>query len=164
MNMIAAVDKNWGIGKDNELLDHIPEDMKFFRQTTTGKAVIMGKNTLLSFPGQKPLPNRLNIVLTHDKSFSKEGAVICHSVQDAVKEASQNFADEDIFVIGGAAVYAEMEPLCKTAYITKIDKEYQADKFLVSLDKLPEWKIESEERVQTEKGLYITFTKYVRQG
>ena len=81
MNIIAAADKLWGIGKDNRLLDHIPEDMKFFRETTKGKAVIMGKNTFLSFPNQKPLPNRLNIVLTRDESFGAAGGLQSFGLQ-----------------------------------------------------------------------------------
>ena len=164
MNMIAAVDKNWGIGKDNGLLDHIPEDMKFFRETTKGKAVIMGKNTFLSFPNQKPLPNRLNIVLTHDKTFGFEGIVVCDDLQKAVEIARESYADEDIFIIGGEAVYRAAEPLCSCAYITKIDNEYDADRFLVNLDKLPEWRVTSEEMMKTEKGIYITFVKYVREN
>lgn len=163
MNLIAAVEKNWGIGKDNQLLDHIPEDMKFFRETTKGKAVIMGKNTFLSFPNQKPLPNRLNIVLTHDQGFAPEGVLVCRSVQEAVKCARESYADEDIFVIGGEAVYREMEPLCNVAYITKIDKSYDADRFFVNLDEKPSWRISSEEMLKTEKGIYITFVKYTRE-
>jgi dihydrofolate reductase len=160
--MIAAVDKNWGIGKDNNLLDHIPEDMKFFRETTKGKAVIMGKNTFLSFPNQKPLPNRLNIVLTRDKSFSREGIEVCDNFEDAVKLAKKTYADDDIFIIGGESVYTLAEPFCRVAYITKIDKEYQADRFFVNLDKKKEWKIKSEEKLKTEKGIYITFVTYER--
>lgn len=162
MNMIAAVDRNWGIGKDNGLLDNIPEDMRFFRETTKGKAVIMGKNTFLSFPNQKPLPNRLNIVLTRDKSFAPCGVVVCDNIDAAVAVAKSEYADEDIFVIGGESVYTAMEPLCDKAYITKIDNEYEADKHFVNLDEISAWRIKSEEMIKTEKGLYITFVTYVR--
>lgn len=160
MNIIAAADKNWGIGKDNCLLDHIPEDMKFFRQKTKGKAVIMGKNTFLSFPNQKPLPDRLNIVLTHDCGFKKDGIYVCKSIQDAVNLAQESYADEDIFFIGGEAVYKDACNLCDTAYITKIDNEYEADRYLVNLDECPEWHIKSEEMLKCENGLYITFVTY----
>lgn len=162
MNIIAAADKNWGIGKDNSLLDHIPEDMKFFRETTSGKAVIMGKNTFLSFPGPKALPNRLNIVLTHDKSFDYPDITVCDDLSKAVEIARKEYNDEDIFIIGGASVYAEAEPLCDVAYITKIDNEYDADRFLVDFDSLSDWRIATEEMIKTQKGLYITFVKYVR--
>ncbi len=163
MNLIVAVDKNWGIGKNNNLLDHIPEDMKFFRETTKGKAVIMGKNTFLSFPNQKPLPNRLNIVLTHDKSFAPDGVVVCDDLEKAVKIAKESYADEDIFIIGGDSVYRQGEPLCKIAYITKIEKAYDADRFMVKLDQIPDWQIEDEKNIRTEKGLALTFVKYVRK-
>ncbi len=163
MNLITAVDKNWGIGKDNNLLDHIPEDMRFFRETTKGKAVIMGKNTFLSFPNQKPLPNRLNIVLTHDKSFVREDIVVCDSLEKAIDEAKKSYNDEDIFIIGGDSVYACAEPFCNVAYITKIDNTYDADRFMVNLDEIGGWNIVSEECVKTEKGLNITFVKYVRK-
>lgn len=162
MNMIAAVDNNWGIGKDNGLLDSIPEDMKFFRETTKGKVVIMGKKTFLSFPNQKPLPNRLNIVLTRDKSFAPEGVVVCDTIEKAVEVAKEKYSNNDIFVIGGEMVYTEMEPLCDTAYITKIDNEYEADRYFPNLDKLDAWHIKTEEMIKTEKGIYITFVTYVK--
>ena len=162
MNIIAAADKNWGIGKDNPLLDHIPEDMKFFRETTKGKAVIMGKNTFLSFPNQKPLPNRLNIVLTTDPEFSAEGITVCKSLDDAVAFAKETYEDKDIFFIGGESVYRDAAEICDTAYITKIDNEYDADRFLVNFDLLPEWSVKCEEMLKTEKGLYITFVTYVK--
>lgn len=162
MNIIAAADKNWGIGKDNSLLDHIPEDMKFFRETTSGKAVIMGKNTFLSFPGPKALPNRLNIVLTHDKSFDYPDVTVCDDLTKAIELACKQYNDEDIFIIGGESVYNAAEPFCNVAYITKIDKEYDADRHLADFDNLPQWRIATEEMVKTQKGIYITFVKYVR--
>ena len=164
MNMIAAVDKNWGIGKDNGLLDHIPEDMKFFRETTKGKAVIMGRKTFLSFPNQKPLPNRLNIVLTHDKDFCPEGVLVADSIEKAVKIAKESYSDDDIFVIGGEAIYFAMEKLCKRAYITKIAKAYDADKFFPCLDEKKEWKVKHEEKLETEKGLSLTFLTYEKEN
>ncbi len=160
MNIIAAADLNWGIGKDNQLLDHIPEDMKFFRETTSGKAVIMGKNTFLSFPNQKPLPKRLNIVLTHDKSFAPEGVVVCDSIEKAIEIAKADYTDEDIFFIGGESVYNEAEKFCDTAYITKIDNSYDADRFLLNFDENTDWYIKNESMIKTEKGLYITFVTY----
>lgn len=162
MNIICAADRNWGIGKDNRLLDHIPEDMKFFRETTKGKAVIMGKNTFLSFPNQKPLLNRLNIVLTHDESFQPEGVTVCKSIEEAVRIAKESYASEDIFFIGGESVYRDSVSLCDKAYVTKIDNEYDADRYLVNFDELPEWTVKSEEMLKTESGLYITFVLYVK--
>lgn len=160
MNIIAAADINWGIGIENRLLDHIPEDMKFFRETTSGKAVIMGKNTFLSFPNQKPLPKRLNIVLTHDKTVAPEGVVVCDNIEKAIEIAKSEYADEDIFFIGGESVYNEAERYCNTAYITKIDFSYKADRFLLNFDEKENWYIKEENMMKTEKGLYITFVTY----
>ena len=160
MNIIAAADINWGIGKDNRLLEHIPEDMKFFRETTSGKAVIMGKNTFLSFPNQKPLPKRLNIVLTHDKTFAPEGVVVCDDMEKAIEIAKESYADEDIFFIGGESVYNEAEKYCDTAYITKIDFAFDADRFILNFDEKDNWEIKNENMMKTEKGLYITFVTY----
>jgi len=160
MNIIAAADLNWGIGKDNDLLDHIPEDMKFFREKTTGSAVIMGKNTFLSFPNQKPLPKRLNIVLTSDKNFRPDGVIVCSGIDDAIKTAQKEYSDDKIFFIGGEQVYRSAVDYADTAFITKIDKEYEADRFLVNFDELDNWNIACEEMVKTEKGIYITFVTY----
>ena len=160
MNIIAAADLNWGIGKDGDLLDHIPEDMKFFREKTVGKAVIMGKKTFLSFPDQKPLPKRLNIVLTHDESFCADGVTVCKSIEDAIARAKTEYKDEDIFFLGGESVYKEAAKFCVTAYITKIDKEYDADRFLLNFDELNDWYIAGEEMIKTEKGIYITLVTY----
>jgi len=160
MNIIAAADLNWGIGKNNDLLDSIPEDMRFFREKTMGKAVIMGKNTLLSFPNQKPLPKRLNIVLTSDKNFKCDGAQICHSIEEAIKAAKETYKDEDIFFIGGENVYSQAEKYCDTAYITKIDNTYDADRFILNFDEKSDWNIQSEEMLKTQKGIYITFVTY----
>ena len=163
MNIIAAADLNWGIGKDNDLLDHIPEDMKFFREKTTGSAVIMGKNTFLSFPNQKPLPKRLNIVLTSDKNFRCEGIVVCSCMEDAIKTAQKEYADDKIFFIGGESVYRAAVDYADTAYITKIDNKYDADRFLVNFDELDNWKVVCEEMLKTEKGIYINFVTYKKE-
>lgn len=163
MNIIAAADLNWGIGKDGDLLDNIPEDMKFFREKTTGSAVIMGKNTFLSFPNQKPLPKRLNIVLTRDESFRPEGVTVCRSMDEAVEAAKKEYENEKIFFIGGESVYREAEKYADTAYITKIDKEYEADRFLLNFDENENWFISCEEMIKTEKGIYITFVTYKKK-
>lgn len=162
MNIIAAADKNWGIGKDNNLLDHISEDMKFFKEKTINKVVIMGKNTFLSLPGQNPLPERKNIVLTHDKNFKKDGITVCESIEKAIEEAKKDYSDEDIFFIGGESVYSAAIDFCNTAYITKIDNEYDADRFLVDFDNLDGWHIKNEETIKTKKGLSISFTTYIK--
>ena len=107
MNLIAAVDKNWAIGRNNKLLVSIPDDMKFFRETTTGKVVVMGRKTLESFPGKKPLKNRVNIVLTGDRSYQADGAVIVHDMEE-LHEELKKYPSEDIYVIGGESIYKQL--------------------------------------------------------
>ena len=119
MNLIAAVDKNWAIGYQNKLLTSIPEDMKFFRQTTTGKVVVMGRKTLESFPGKKPLKNRTNIVLTKNPSYQAEGAIVVHN-EDELREELKKYDSNELYVIGGGSIYEMLIPYCDTAYITKI--------------------------------------------
>ncbi len=163
MNIIAAADKNWGIGKNNELLANIPEDMKFFREKTMGKVVIMGKNTFLSFPGPKALPKRVNIVLTHDENFNYENIIVCKSIDEAINEAKKYCSDEDIFFIGGEQIYKKAVDYCDTAFITKIDNEYDADRFLVDFDSLDDWDLKDENMIKTECGEYITFSTYLKK-
>lgn len=158
MNLIAAVDKNWAIGYNNELLVRIPEDQKWFRETTTGKCVIMGRKTLESFPNKRPLKNRTNIVITKDMNYTVEGAIVVHSIDEAI-EAAKDFADEDIYVIGGESIYRQMLPLCDVAHITKIDYEYQADAYFPSLDN-DEWKVTESSDERTYFDLIYEFLKY----
>ena len=143
MNLIVAVDENWAIGYNNELLVSIPDDMKFFRETTTGKVVIMGRKTLESFPGGRPLKNRVNIVITKKEDYEVDGAVVVHSVEEAVKEASK-YDENDVFVIGGGSVYKAMLPYCNTAYVTYINQAYSADTFIPNLDKEVDWVLADE--------------------
>lgn len=162
MNLIAAVDKNWGIGYKNGLLVRIPEDQKWFRETTTGKAIIMGRRTLESFPGKRPLKNRLNIVITSDKDYAVDGAVVVHGIEEAVAAASE-YADDDIYVIGGESVYRQMLPLCRTAHITKIDYAYQADAYFPNLDELEEWHITQTSEERTYFDIIFEYIKYERK-
>ena len=138
MNLIAAVDKNWAIGRNNKLLVSIPDDMKFFRETTTGKVVVMGRKTLESFPGKKPLKNRVNIVLTGDRSYQADGAVIVHDMEE-LHEELKKYPSEDIYVIGGESIYKQLLDECDVAHITKIDFAYEADAWFPNLDEKEEW-------------------------
>ena len=117
MNLIVAVDKNWAIGKENKLLVSIPQDMKFFRETTIGKVVVMGRKTLESFPGGQPLKQRTNIVLTTDKNYSVKDAIVVHTIDEWLEELKK-YNDEDIYVIGGESIYRQMLPYCKLAHVT----------------------------------------------
>ena len=162
MKAILAADKNWGIGYNNHLLVSIPSDMKFFRQTTTGKVVVMGRKTLESFPNGMPLKNRTNIVLTANQDYQVKDAVIVHSEDELMEELKKYDAD-DIYVIGGESVYRMMLPYCDTVYVTKIDRAFQADTFFPNLDEMDEWVMTKESEEQTCFDLEFCFTKYERR-
>ena len=162
MKAILAADKNWGIGYNNHLLVSIPSDMKFFRQTTTGKVVVIGRKTLESFPNGMPLKNRTNIVLTANQDYQVKDAVIVHSEDELMEELKKYDAD-DIYVIGGESVYRMMLPYCDTVYVTKIDRAFQADTFFPNLDEMDEWVMTEESEEQTCFDLEFCFTKYERR-
>ena len=161
MNLIAAVDKNWAIGNKNKLLVRIPDDQKFFRETTTGKVVVMGRKTLESFPNGLPLKNRTNIVLTHDKNYQVKDAIVLHSLEELHVEL-QKYPSEDIYVIGGETIYRQLLDECDVAHITKIEYAYDADAYFPNLDELPEWKITADSEEQTYFDLEYYFYKYER--
>ena len=161
MNLIVAVDKNWAIGKENKLLVSIPQDMKFFRQTTQGKVVAMGRKTLESFPNGLPLKNRVNVVLTSDKNYKVKDAILVHSIDEMVEELKK-YNEEDIFVIGGETIYRQLLPYCKKAYITKIDHAYHADTHFPNLDQDPAWEMTGISDEQTYFDLEYVFTIYER--
>ena len=160
MNLIAAVDKKWARGYKNKLLISIPDDMRYFMERTTGKVCIMGKKTLLSLPGGRPLNNRVNIVITHDYNFQIKGAVVVHSVEEALEEAKK-YASEDVYIIGGESVYRQFMPYVDTAYITYIDYTYQADTYFPNLDEDEKWKLVEESDEQTYFNVEYFFRKYV---
>ena len=161
MNLIVAVDKNWAIGLGNQLLVSIPQDMKFFRETTKGKVVAMGRKTLESFPGGQPLKNRVNVVLTTDKDYKTKGITLVHSIEDMVEELKK-YEEEDVYVIGGETIYRQLLPYCKKAYITKIDHAYHADTYFPNLDEDPEWEMTQISDEQTYFDLEYVFTIYER--
>lgn len=161
MNLIVAVDKNWAIGKENKLLVSIPQDMKFFRETTMGKVVVMGRKTLESFPGGQPLKKRTNIVITRDKNYSVKDAIVVHSVEEALEELKK-YNSEDIYVIGGESIYRQMLPHCDVAHVTKIDHAYEADTYFPNLDEKEEWLVTGVSDEQTYFNLEYEFVRYER--
>ena len=163
MNLIAAVDKNWAIGRNNKLLVSIPDDMKFFRETTTGKVVVMGRKTLESFPGKKPLKNRVNIVLTSDNSYQVDGDVIVHDM-DELHEELKKYDSQDIYVIGGESIYRQLLDECDVAHITKIDFSYEADAWFPNLDEKEEWVVTADSEEQTYFDLEYYFYKYEKKA
>ncbi|QUO33380.1 dihydrofolate reductase [Faecalicatena sp. Marseille-Q4148] len=161
MNLIVAVDKNWAIGLSNKLLVSIPADMKFFRETTSGKVVAMGRKTLESFPGGQPLKNRTNIILTKDQNYKVKDAVVVGTLEEMIEELKK-YPSEDIYVIGGESVYRQLLPYCDTAYVTKIDHVYEADTFFPNLDEMKDWKMTGVTEEQTYFDLEYVFAKYER--
>lgn len=156
MFAIAAVSRNWGIGKDNALLFHISGDMKRFRTLTMGKTVLMGRKTLESMPGGKGLPGRRNVVLTGNRAYAAVDAEVVTSPVQAVLTAGEEAA-----VIGGESVYRLFLALCDRVYITKIFAEAQADAFFPDLDADPHWQVETESEIFEENGLRYQFVDYV---
>ena len=163
MNIIVAVDKNWAIGYQNKLLNSIPEDMKFFRETTTGNVVVMGRKTLESFPNGRPLKNRTNVVLTRQKDYEVPGAVVVHSVEEAL-EYLKDFRSENIYVIGGASIYEQMLPYCDVAHVTVMDYAYQADTWFPNLDEMDDFVIAADSEEKTYFDLEYCFKMYVRKS
>ncbi len=159
MNLIACVDNNWAIGKNNQLLVKIPADMKFFRETTVGKVVVMGRKTLESFPNGQPLKNRTNIVLTHNRNYRVKDAIVVYSLEE-LQEELKKYPSEDIYILGGESIYEQFVDACDVAHITKVDFAYDADAHFPNLDEKPEWQITQDSEEQTYFDLIYYFYKY----
>ncbi len=157
MKAIFHADRNWGIGRGNDLMFRLPLDMKFFRETTKGKTVVMGLNTLRSFPGGKPLKNRTNIVLCPE---NVEEDVICvHSLAELLAEVKRYPAD-DVYVIGGASVYRLLLPYCTEVLVTKVDADGGADTFVPDLDADERFLLCAESAPTEDNGYLIRFCTY----
>lgn len=158
MNVIVAVDRNWAIGKGGDQLVYLSQDLKRFKALTTGHPVILGRKTLATFPGGRPLKGRRNLILSRNSGFAPEGAEVFPDL-DALLSA----APEDAFVIGGASVYAALLDRCDTAYVTKIDKAFpEADCWFPDLEEHRSWQISEESPEQEENGVrfrYVTYKK-----
>lgn len=163
MRAILSADEHWGIGRENRLLVRIPQDMKYFRNETMGRAVVMGRKTLESFPGGRPLEGRLNVVLTRNRDYQAKGAVVVHSVEEAL-EAVREYAPEDVYCIGGGSVYRLFLPCCDTVFVTRIQYSYEADTYFPDLDALPEWRLVGRSEEQTYFDLAYEFCRYERVG
>ncbi|MEF9922738.1 MAG: dihydrofolate reductase [Anaerovoracaceae bacterium] len=162
MKLILAADKNWAIGKDGDLLLHISGDLKYFKERTLDKVVVMGRVTLESLPGKKPLPKRTNIVLTTNQGYSVDGAIMAHSLKE-LDDVLKQYNTDDVLIIGGEKIYKEFLPFCDTCYITKIYDEFPADKHFINLDEMPEFEITWRSQVQEENGVEYEFFEYKRK-
>ncbi|MBQ8295430.1 MAG: dihydrofolate reductase [Clostridia bacterium] len=157
MYAIVHADKEWGIGKNNDMMFSLPKDMKFFRETTTGHVVVMGGNTLRSFPNQKPLKNRVNIVLSRGQVCDE--CVFARNFEELKAEMKKR-ENEDIYVIGGGVIYRELLPYCHGALVTKVDAVGGATVFFPNLDKHPDFVCVDEGTPIDDNGHVIRFTRY----
>lgn len=163
MNIIAAVDENWGIGNRGDLLVRIPADHKFFREETTGKVVVLGRKTLATFPQGLPLKNRVNIIMSTNEEMRVKGAQVVHDVAELL-EVTAPYKTEDIYVIGGESIYRQLLPYCDVAHITKIDFAYAADAYFPNLDEDPAWRITADSDEQSYFDITYNFYRYERVG
>ncbi len=166
MILIAAVDRNWSIGRRGELLVRIPLDQKRFQSVTMGGVVIMGRKTFESLPNPGYLPDRKNVVLTKDVTYKCKNAMVVHSVDECVAYIKTledaGVSPDRIFCIGGGQVYSLLLPYCDRAFITMIDYDYEADTHMPCLDELPDWTLEEESDEMTYFDLEFYFRTYVR--
>ena len=158
MNVIVAVDENWAIGLEGDQLCYIPADLKRFQKLTTGHPVLVGRKTIATFPGGRPLKNRRNLILSTKPDYAVEDGEVFSSLDKALEAAS-----EDTFVIGGEQVYRETLDKCDTAYVTKIHKAFPADRYFPNLDADPAWKIVETEGPFTHEDLTYSYVTYKRK-
>jgi len=161
---ILNADRNFGIGKRNGLLFSLPLDMKYFRETTKGHVVCMGENTLISFPGSKPLKNRTNIVLSQDPSHNYEGVINVHSFEEFLKTIKEYSLKEDVYIIGGASIYRQTLPYVDQVLLTKVDADGGAEVFFPNLDTNPDFECVDEGTPMMDGDISIRFTKYVNHN
>ena len=161
---ILNCDINWGIGKKNGLLFNLPLDMKFFRETTKGHVVCMGENTLLSFPGSKPLKNRTNIVLSQDETHNYDGVVNVHSFKEFLLKIKEYALNEDVYIIGGASIYRQTLPYVDKVLLTKVLKDGGAEVFFVNLDEHPDFELQEAGSVIKDGDIDIQFTTYINKN
>jgi len=157
ISIIVAVSDDWGIGKDNELLWHISEDLKRFKRLTSGNVVIMGKKTWESLP-KKPLPNRKNIVITDNLKETFENAITAYSIEDSLAKCTPG---EEIFIIGGGSIYRQFLPMADQLFITHVHRKGPADIYFPEID-MKIWEVTEKEEFTSEEIPY-TYTVYQRR-
>ena len=159
MEGIVAVYDDWGIGRDGTQPVALSVDRKFFRETTRGAMVIVGRKTLADFPGGNPLPNRVNVVLTRG-NLDKDGVTLCHSPEEAASLAK---TAPRAMVIGGGSVYRQLLPYCDAFYVTKVHITPESDTFFPNLDQDPQWELAEVLQTGEEKGIAYEMCRYVRK-
>ena len=161
INAIVSVDKNWGIGYRNNLLFHVPEDMRFFKSMTIGKVVVMGEKIFRSLPNQKPLEGRTNIVLSGKAGLQIDGATVCSSLRNLLVQLHQ-YDTADIFIIGGQAIYELTLSYCSVAYVTQFNLQVEADRRFPNLSATKDWWLVEQSAPVQSNGLTFTFDKWVK--
>lgn len=160
MKAILHADREWGIGKNNSLMFKIPADMQFFKQTTTGNVVVMGSNTLKSFPGGKPLKDRENIVL-YPGGAPRGDCLVVHTVEELFAEIKEReSAGKKVYVIGGMMMYKTLLPYCDEVLVTKVDAVGGADAFFENLDSNPNFRLACVSEPVETNGYTVRFTSY----
>lgn len=159
MKLIVAVTKEWGIGCDNCLLFELTDDLKFFKNKTQNKVIVMGRKTLYTFPNHKPLKNRTNILLTRDKCFKPEGVTVLNSFDELFEEIKK-YDSDDVFLVGGGDVYNQLYPYCTEALVTKIDACAKADTFLHNFDEEENWEHVYQSETIINNGYEFSFNTY----
>lgn len=160
MQAIVAVDENYAIGKGGGMLFSLPEDLKYFARMTKGKALVMGRATLESFPGGKPLPGRPHIVLSRDPSFAVPGQLVVHSLKE-LEEALAPYAPDDVFLVGGGQLYSLLIDCCTAAYVTRVRAAAAgADSWFPNLDARPCWALADETEAAVDNGYAYTRRSY----
>lgn len=162
MNMIVAADSCWGIGRDGGLPASVPTDLKYFREKTLGKAVVMGRRTLESLPGGRGLPGRTNYVLTTDPHYEAENCIILHSEAELAK-VLEGYGKDEVFLIGGATLYNRFYRCCDRLYVTKLEGDLGADTFITNIDEDEDYEIISQSEPMTENGVTFRFVVYDRR-
>jgi len=163
MKAILSADLNWGIGHGGKLLVRVPDDMKFFRKMTTGKVVVMGRDTFESLPGREPLRDRVNIVLSRSADYDDDRLIVCRSLEELFDEL-EKYDTDDVFVIGGESVYTQLLPYCSEAYITRFEKVFEADRYFPNLDAMENWVLVEESERQFYNDMGFRFLKYINKS
>ena len=162
MKAIVVVDRNWGIGKENRLLVHLAGDLKYFKEKTFNKVVVMGRETFESLPGKKPLPNRTNLILSRNPDFYAENCIVCRSMGQLFKQL-EHYDRDDVMIAGGENIYKQFLPYCSGVLVTKIDGVFEADRHFVNLDLRDDFSLVHESASMEENGVSYKFTEYRRK-
>ena len=165
MNFIVAADLDYGIAKNGDLLARLPKDLQFFKEKTLGNVVIMGRKTLESLPGKKPLPGRTTLILSRSPEYTCEQATVLHSAQEVLTWLKERqIPEEQVFVSGGAEIYRLFMPYCQTGYLTKIYHHFDADRWIENIEQKPDWQEIERSPQQQENGYVYEWITYRRKA